>query len=352
MGDTSLRCLDCQGKFGAICSDLRCALCGTLFRLKGLVLSEAFPEGAGHFAEVSLRDVYFKNLEAGEAKVLEEKAQGGIKEEPPGVIDKRPLEAPPLNLQTTPKAKPAEKGEPGKLEEKRVEGLGGDQEVAERATSAHRPREKSKHKKRHHRRSEEEEENKDKKKRRRSRTPGRSRSRTLRDKPERVAEERPPLPRQSERKQRDRPRDSRERARGSYEHGRGDRSVRPRSPLRPRSPPGPPRLGRPIGGGLGPFQLVVVASHPRETGKRRQRTKVSRKGNSRPYLQNLRLGGKETEGGDLDATQDWEASSRRPKSGPRSEESCRCGGGSKGPSWAEGQSQSRHSQEEKAGWKD
>lgn len=240
MGDTSLRCLDCQGKFGAICSDLRCALCGTLFRLKRLVLSEAFPEGAGHFAEVSLRDVYFKILEAGEAKVLEEKAQGGIKEEPPGVIDKRPLEAPPLNLQTTPKAKPAEKGEPGKLEEKRVEGLGGDQEVAERATSAHRPKEKSKHKKRHHRRSEEEEENKDKKKRRRSRTPGRSRSRTLRDKPERVAEERPPLPRQSERKQRDRPRDSRERARGSYEHGRGDRSVRPRSPLRPRSPPGPP----------------------------------------------------------------------------------------------------------------
>lgn len=239
MGDNCLRCLDCQGKFGAICSDLRCALCGTLFRLKGLVLSETFPAGAGHFAEVSLRDVYFKVLEAGEAKAAEEEVRGGEKKDPPGSIDKSPLDDTARRLQTTPKAKPAVKGggveEEGVKEESPVE----EKSPKERAESSHRREEKPKHKKKRRPKSEEEEEVKAKKKKRRSRTSGRSRSRTLRGKQEERIEERPPLQRNPERKERDRSRGSRDRPRGEREPE--GRSLRPRSPVGPPPPRSPQR---------------------------------------------------------------------------------------------------------------
>ena len=239
MGDSCLRCLDCQGKFGAICSDLRCALCGTLFRLKALVLSERFPPGAGHFAEVTLRDTYFKVLEEGEAKAAQD--QGGKEEQPPGEIDKSPLEAKPVSpLQTTPMARPAVKGELSEVKEKEESEALEVKEPAERASSSHRPKDKPKHKKRHHRRSEEEEERRGKRKKVRSRTPGRSHSQTLRVREGEVFEERPPLRRNPERKERDRPRDSRDRGRAPRGEGREGRSERARSPLRPRSPLGPP----------------------------------------------------------------------------------------------------------------
>lgn len=250
MGDGSLRCLDCQGKFGAICSDLRCALCGTLFRLRGLVLSENFPKEAGHFAEVTLRDSYFKVLEEGETKSAELRSLGGASECPPGVIDKRPLEAAPLPLNTTPKAKPAVKGE-GSGDSK-AGGVGAEAGGAkEEEDTSHCPEgnvkakeekeeRKSKKKEKKRREREEEEFIESAPSGRRS-SPRRSRSRRTDRSREALPRYRRPEARQTAPEQLSPERIERKtRSREGHRREEDEREARRRSPLRPRSPPGPP----------------------------------------------------------------------------------------------------------------
>lgn len=240
MGDGSLRCLDCQGKFGAICSDLRCALCGTLFRLRGLVLSENFPKEAGHFAEVTLRDTYFKVLEEGETKAAELLSLGGATECPPGVIDKRPLEAATELQKTTPKAKPAVKGE-GSGDS--IAGRAKEEEETshcpEGSVKAKEEKEERKAKKKEKKRRErEEEEFIESAPSGRRTSPRRSRSRRSR---EALPRYRRPETRQSAPERLSPERIERKtRSREGHRREENEGEARRRSPLRPRSPPGPP----------------------------------------------------------------------------------------------------------------
>ena len=63
MGDESLQCLSCQGKFGRIIGNLRCEPCGLIFRLQDVLYSERFPAVGVNFVTPDLRGVYHKALE-------------------------------------------------------------------------------------------------------------------------------------------------------------------------------------------------------------------------------------------------------------------------------------------------
>ena len=59
MGDESLRCLTCRGKFGPLVADLR----NLVFRFQDVILSDRFPPTGSQFVVADLRGVYHKSLE-------------------------------------------------------------------------------------------------------------------------------------------------------------------------------------------------------------------------------------------------------------------------------------------------
>ena len=224
MGDQGLRCLDCRGKFGRPVADLRCATCGNLFKVKEFPLSEEYPPEGVVFAEVELRALVH-NLKH-TAQVLNQQLAlggGGPPETSKGseAVDKGTA------LQTTPKSKPAVKGEHSpKAEASGSKGAEAKEESLEEEAVDHVPKEKESKKKRKAR-----EENKrgrspqsqePRKRKRKSRTPGRSRSRRRRESREEEKKRNSKSLSPIERRPRVREGETR------------------RSPVRPKSPVGPP----------------------------------------------------------------------------------------------------------------
>ena len=175
MGEPVLRCLDCYSKFGPIVADLRCGLCGTLFRLREYLYSDTFPEEGRLIAEVEVRNLYLRLQETG-TRIAQNPLGPGTLRWPEGVPEAR--------LQTTPKAKPAEPPKKGDTSEEPGEASGSkpapirspeeiEKEVAlEKEKKEKKSRKKSREEKGDGRKSPQKK--KDKKK---SRSPGRSRSR-------------------------------------------------------------------------------------------------------------------------------------------------------------------------------
>lgn len=62
MGDPGLRCVGCAGKFGPLDLEDRCAVCGPLFRLGDLILSDQFPASGAPGLINDLRQIYVKAL--------------------------------------------------------------------------------------------------------------------------------------------------------------------------------------------------------------------------------------------------------------------------------------------------
>ena len=118
MGDPSLRCLTCGGKFGAPVSDLRCELCSLVFRFQDVVSSDRFPATGGQFVVPDLRSLYLKSLEVCDSYL---RFQQGDKESPRTQEGEAKKEEPDKQLLTTPKVKPPVKKElADEKEEKKV----------------------------------------------------------------------------------------------------------------------------------------------------------------------------------------------------------------------------------------
>ena len=243
MGDQGLRCLDCQGKFGRPVAELRCGTCGTLFKIKEILLSAHYPPEGVVFAEVELRALCFKLKEVA-ANLNQQLALGGVA--PPEVDKGAGPQVREDILSTTPKSKPPVKGgipPKGEASGSKPEGVKEEVDTIEEEPIAKKDKE---HKKKKKVRGEERKERsprsqEPKKSKRRSRSPRRSRSRRRRE--------------GSEENRREHHEGS-ETAEGARERKRG-RSLTPierrkassprrreaegrRSPVRPRSPPGPP----------------------------------------------------------------------------------------------------------------
>eukprot|EP00435_Cladocopium_sp_Y103_P062531 s758_g24.t1 len=216
MGDGSLRCLGCQGKFGPLFADLRCELCCLSFRLQDILHSDRFPEIGGKFITPDIRGVYYKALEICDG--YSRQVQGGSV--PPGTGVEAPSGPVAEELKsTTPKAKPPVKEEtPSVPKEVKV--------VKEEKKSPRRSIEKEPY--------ERTEDRKRERRRRDSRESQRERARSsgVRRRRERSRSSR----------QRRGPSKERKRPRGVSQDKRSPlpRDRRVRSPLRPKSPPGPP----------------------------------------------------------------------------------------------------------------
>lgn len=223
MGDESLRCLGCQGKFGRPLANLRCDVCGLIFRLQDVIYSERFPALGSEFITPELRGVYYRALEV--VDTYQRSLQGGS-------VPPRSEEATQVDLQTTPKAKPAVKAEvaqptaPEKGDTK-------EEPVAEKLPEEE-PKKKSKSPQKERKTKSEEAE-----------TGGRARSSGIRRR--RAERSRSRRRRREERGQEETRGDSRkrspvrreERSRSKDDRKERDREAK-RSPLRPRSPSGPP----------------------------------------------------------------------------------------------------------------
>ena len=239
MGEGPLRCLDCQSKFGPAVFDLRCGVCGTLFRLKNFLLSDKFPVSARYIAEGQLRNFYFHLQDVGEKSIrgdfdtgadLSATAAPKVEESAPCTAPKaKPVAPAPLG-ETSP--------EPGASSSAR--GAHREEEPEEKKVST----KESKSAKRERRREEKREGRKSPSKRkdkRKSRSPERRASPVAEVKeetdPELEREAREEIEIEARRKRRDRSRTPLER------RGGGARDGERVSPRRPRSPSGlpPPR---------------------------------------------------------------------------------------------------------------
>ena len=110
MGDESLRCLTCRGKFGPLVADLRCEVCNLVFRFQDVILSDRFPPTGSQFVVADLRGVrgvYHKSLEICDSySRFKPGDKGSPREEK---AEEKGVSAD--NLQTTPKARPPTRGE-------------------------------------------------------------------------------------------------------------------------------------------------------------------------------------------------------------------------------------------------
>ena len=229
MGDGSLRCVDCQGRLGKPEAEQRCGLCLSLYRLRDLVLSERFPAIGSSQIGPLVRTAYWTALELTEAY---HRAQQGGENPPSGEgggkhPDKSSGSAPGLAPKAKPPSPPSNRRSP--------------------------PSEKV-HKKKDKKDKSEKKDQKDHKRRRRSPSPLKRKKRSVTpESPEEVFEEieeaeeevrvedrcTSPPPRDS-RKTRDGRSGGRDRSRERTPRRRSP----DRSPLRPRSPDGPPPVRR------------------------------------------------------------------------------------------------------------
>lgn len=241
MGDEVLRCSNCSGKFGPVVGDQRCGLCGLLHRYQTLLVSDRFPGVGGQFALPELQGAYHKALEIAES--YHQHQQGGAV--PPRSSDSEAPGVGGVGLQTTPKAKPPIKGE---VEEKSV--------VVKEEIEESSPKDTTKERSPLPRRYEGPKKEKKSRPRdpsggerarssgirrgERSRSPRQRRVDSREERPRRgdskVGKRSPPSPRGRERRERS----------GGRREGAG-RDSRRKSPLRPRSPPGPPPPRSPPG---------------------------------------------------------------------------------------------------------
>eukprot|EP00435_Cladocopium_sp_Y103_P022074 s1645_g5.t1 len=205
MGEPSLRCLTCHGKFGPLHSELRCHTCVLLYRIQGALLSEHFDAKDLDLVIPELKQTYYRVLELADSR--RRSKLGGS--ESPRPEDKQE------DLSTTPKSKP-----PEKPQEVRKETTGIEKQKEEQKVKSNKKEKKQKPKDR---------EPKEEARGSRPSEP-RHRSRSRRRRPESDSRERRRSPIQRERKSR-----SEEEGRPRSEQ-RGDRKPT----LRPKSPPGPP----------------------------------------------------------------------------------------------------------------
>lgn len=103
MGESSLRCITCLGKFGPATSELRCNLCVTLFRLQCLLVSEHFPADQVDVVYPEIRGAYIRALEVVDVQ-RPRASQGG--EGPPSAGDKALPLVEGRRLLTSSKARP------------------------------------------------------------------------------------------------------------------------------------------------------------------------------------------------------------------------------------------------------
>ena len=233
MGDPSLRCLTCGGKFGAPVSDLRCELCSLVFRFQDVVSSDRFPATGGQFVVPDLRSLYLKSLEVCDSYL---RFQQGDKESPRTQEGEAKKEEPDKQLLTTPKVKPPVKKElADEKEEKKVF----KEEDVKRAKSPEQRIEAEVRKENKERKTT----SRDREGDVRARSSGihrrRERTRSASRRPRGDKERKPRRGDSQDRRSplvRDRRGRSGERRRG----GEADGGRRRSSPLRPRSPSGPP----------------------------------------------------------------------------------------------------------------
>ena len=231
MGDGDLRCLICEGKFGQIVAVQRCSLCCYLHRLQSLLLSPEFPAAGGPVVEPDIRQVYLKVLEG--ADLYKRSIQGGG-DPPGGEVAETSPELRELTAKS--KAKPpaeeevaAEAVEP--KEEPELPNYSPDKSPEEEPPAEEEPKGKEKKRKPSDSPEKERARSSGIRRRRRSERRSRSRSRRRRRSDSRRGEPRRRSPRGKEKPERS--------PRGSPR--RSERPPLPRrSPLRPRSPPGPP----------------------------------------------------------------------------------------------------------------
>lgn len=74
-----LECLDCRGKFGGIVHELRCSLCGQLYRLRQLLLSERFPSDGVPVVEPQVKAALFTALEVSDSFLSGKADKGDLK---------------------------------------------------------------------------------------------------------------------------------------------------------------------------------------------------------------------------------------------------------------------------------
>ena len=226
MGESSLRCQGCGGKFGPPDVDQRCIVCGPLYRVSDLLLSDRFPACLGESLAVNLRQAYLSGLVAADNYWRDH--QGG--EKPPGKTT-GDTEAKDQELHPKSKAQPPQVAEEETTEVK--------EEVPN--YSPEKSPEPTREKKRETLQEEEKAINKR----------SRSRRSPLPRAPRRSRERRRSRSPQSSHRRRERSRsDHREGDRGGREKKRrprseersrgGSESAPASSSLRPRSPPGPP----------------------------------------------------------------------------------------------------------------
>lgn len=225
-----LDCLDCRGKFGPVLAELRCSLCGQLFRLRQLVLSERFPADGVPVVEPQVKAALFAALEVADSYLSKQKDKGAQKDSstPGEGSDKQYL------LEATPKSKArgadggARKDSAGTSKDKSL--AEEDEKTGSRSSKGHRAK---------HSRQEEEEERSGSRRRRGTRRSSRHEEDTPKKKEEKRDRGRGDESEESQRRGKKRTKEESEesRSRTSEEQEREERGKKvPRSPSRP--PPG------------------------------------------------------------------------------------------------------------------
>jgi len=235
MGESALRCLGCQGKLGPPIVDLRCEVCSIIFWTQDLLCSDRFPGAGARFVVPELRGAYYKALEVADS--YQRAARGGSG--PPRAEDKRETLDKSPDLQTTPKAKPAVKVEENPP--KPTRGEESDKGSAAREDREEEVKEEKPVKREGERNIRGEGRGGEASSSARGPTPRRSRSRHSRDRRGELKRRRPGETSPARRGRASPSRKERKTRPEDHQRTReASREVRRASPLRPRSPPGPP----------------------------------------------------------------------------------------------------------------